>query len=120
MTAEYYVSLNDYLYGLKWMEPCSYIPKFKLIHGLASEGMRIDDLRNILRVQCREQSEKEQNESMARFIEFLPIFLGLKEEFDPEGVDFFTDEIVEHLIGIVTYLIDTVLPNLGVISEPKI
>jgi len=123
MTDKYFVSLNDYLNsylnGLKWMESCFFIPKFKLIHELASEGMRIQDMRNILQIQHTEQSAKEQNESLNRFLEFLPEFLSREYEID-ENEDIFTEEIIQDLIVLVTYILDTVLPSLGVISEPEI
>ena len=94
MTDKYYVSLDDYLNGLKWMEPCSFIPKFKLIQGLAHEGLRIKDMRDILHIQRTEQSAKEQNESLNRFLEFLPDFLSRKYEID-EDEDIFTEEIIQ-------------------------
>jgi hypothetical protein len=121
MTDQYYVSLDDYFRNeLVWMASCSHIPKYRLVHGLVSDGLRVKDMRDILQIPCTQLSEKERDESMARFIEFLPKFLSLEEEFDEEDVDFFTDEIIEHLIALATYILDKVLPSLGIISEPEI
>ena len=117
MTDKYFVSLDEYCRNeFEWLSSCSNIPKSKQLHDLVSDGIRIKDMRDILRVQRTEQSELEKDEGMNRFIKFLPKFLSLEEEVD-EDVDFFTDEIVEHLLGMVTYLLDNVLPSLGVISE---
>ena len=97
-----------------WLANCANKPKSKILHSLIYEALTVRKVKEIFKDAPCYRSAEDSDAAFERFKMFLTEFLfGSEDEF----IGDISDEMVENLCGLLIYLLDEVMPEVGVIES---